>query len=99
MRQRDFARRKRVRVHREAVILGGNFHLVALKVQHRVVAAVMPELELISLSSKRQADNLVAEANSEDGHTAGEFPHGLGRVIERLGISRSIGEKDAVGFE
>ena len=38
-----------LRVHCKTVILSCNLHLLALKIQNRMITAVMPKLQLVSL--------------------------------------------------
>ena len=42
---------------------------------HRLVAAVMAELELVGLAAERQAEDLVAEADAEDRLLADQLAH------------------------
>src|ERR1044071_5363468 len=52
-------------IHREAVVLRRDFHLLPLDVQHRMISAVMPELQLVCPASEGESENLVSEANAE----------------------------------
>src|SRR5262245_28352486 len=61
-------RRQRRRVDREAVILAGDDDAAALQVLHRVVGAVMAEFHLQRLRPRREAHELVAQADAEGRH-------------------------------
>ena len=54
-----------VRVDVVIVILRGDFHLACLVVEDGMIAAVMPEFELVGFSAEREAEELVAQANTE----------------------------------
>src|SRR5437879_9615877 len=56
--------------HRKVVVLGRDLHLASLQVEHRMVRPVMPEFQLIRLQSQRESDDLMTEADSEDGPLA-----------------------------
>jgi hypothetical protein len=58
--------RQRFRVHREAVILRGDFHLAGFQIFHRLVAATMAELELERFSAECLTKDLVAEADAKN---------------------------------
>ena len=62
----DVVQVETLRVDGEAVILGRDLDLLALEVQHRMIAAVMAELQLVRLAAQSQAQNLMAEADAED---------------------------------
>jgi hypothetical protein len=48
------------------VVMTGDLHLAGLRVLHRMIAAVMPELQLVGLAAKRQTNQLMAQADAED---------------------------------
>ena len=96
MRQNHFTRLQRIRVHREAVILRGDFHLPGFQIQDGMIAAVVAELEFVRLPAQGQADDLVAEANAEDGHAAHHVAHGLRGVLNRFRVARAVGKKHPI---
>src|SRR5213595_2082193 len=97
--ERDFARLERIRIDSETVVLRRDFHLLRFQIQHRMVPAVVAELQLVGAAAEREADDLVAEADAEDGDAAHEIAHGLGCVLDWLGIARAVREKHTVGFQ
>src|SRR6185437_4961746 len=61
-----------------------------------MVPAVVPELQLISLAAKREAQQLMSQANSENGLAPCQLAKILLPVGHRLGVAGSIREKDSV---
>ena len=59
---------KRCAIDGEAVVLAGDLDAAGVEVLHRLVAAAMAELELVGLGADRPAQQLVAEADAENGH-------------------------------
>ncbi len=51
----DLVEVERIRIHREAVIVGGDLHLLGDLVAHRMVGAAVAELQLVGLAAQRQA--------------------------------------------
>ena len=90
---------ERVRVHGEAVILRRDLDLAGGQVHHRLIAAVVAELELVGLAAERQTQDLMAEADTEDRLLADQSLHVLFGVGHGVGIARPVGEKNAVGIE
>src|SRR5437879_13338495 len=66
--------------HRKVVVLGRDLHLASLQVEHRMVRPVVPELQLIRLQSQRESDDLMTEADSEDGPLAEQRPYRMDRT-------------------
>ena len=62
----DLVQVERIGIHREAVIVRRDLHLVGELVQHRVIGAAMAELQLVGLAAKREAENLMAQADAEN---------------------------------
>nr|GEU28458.1 hypothetical protein [Tanacetum cinerariifolium] len=89
--------RQGVRVHGKAVVLGRDQHLFAVQVLHRVVGAVVAELHFQGGRARRQAQDLVAEANAEQRHFfCHQLARGGNRVIARLRVTRTVGQEHAV---
>src|SRR5271166_2735133 len=63
-----------------------------------MVAAVVPELQLVGLAAQRDSDQLMAEADAEDGDLAHHAADVLLCVGHRLGIAGAVGEEDTVGL-
>src|SRR5262245_48406751 len=95
----DVAEIQALRIDRESVILRCDFHLPAFQIQHRMIAAVMSELELVCLPTESQTQNLVSETNPEDGFSPEKTPHILDRIFERLRISGPVRQKNSVGLQ
>ena len=99
VREIHFVQVQRIRIHREAVIVRRDLHLLGHVVQHRMIRAAVPELELVGLAAERQAENLMAQADAEDRFLADQFADLLRLELERLGIARPVREKHAVRLE
>ena len=64
-----------------------------------MIGAVMTELHLQRACADREPEYLMPEADAEGRHLArDEFTRRRDRVVARLGIAGSIGEKYAVGL-
>src|SRR5438477_11494715 len=99
VRQFDFVLRQRVGIYGEVMVVRGDLDLPGVQLLHRMIAAVVPELEFESLAAERDASQLVAEADAEDGlasHEAADIVHGVGAGF---GIAGAVREKDAVWFQ
>ncbi len=59
----------------------------------------MAELQLVGLAAHRQAEQLVAQADAEDGLLADQLADVGDLRLERLGIAGAVGEEDAVGIQ
>ncbi len=92
-----WCRVERGRVDGVVVVLRGDFDLAGVEVLDGMVGAVVAELELVGLAAKRQAEDLVAEADAEERRLAGEVADVLLRVVEGLGIAGAVRKEDAVG--
>src|SRR5205814_8140437 len=82
----------------EAVVLGGELDTAVGGAGHRMVRAVVAEGELERRQAERKAEELVAEADPEDGHLAEELPDGGDAVADRLGIAGTVREKHPIGI-
>src|SRR5215813_5057178 len=87
VRQFDFALSERVRIDGEVVVVRGDLDLAALETLHRMIAAVMPELQFVCPAAQREADELMPEADAEDRSLAHESADIVAGVIHRLGIA------------
>ena len=83
-------------VHRKAVVLGRYLYTAGLQVLHRLIGTSVTKLHLIGLSTHRAGENLMPQANPEDGQLAEQRRNRLVRPGDRGGVSGSIGEKDAM---
>ena len=57
-------------IHSKAVILGSDFHFPTVQVHNRLIPSMMTESQLVSFASQCQVQNLVSEANTENGNFA-----------------------------
>ena len=87
----------------KTVVLGGDLHLAAPLVAHRMIRASMAELELERGGSQRQTQQLMTQANAEDRHAA---PFGAAldqlfqfgdRPFDRRRVSGTVRQEDPVG--
>src|SRR5665811_1428008 len=69
----DLAQVERIRVHGEAVIVRGDLHASGELIAHRMVGAAMSEFELVGLAAEGEAEQLVAQADAEDGLASDEL--------------------------
>lgn len=88
-----------VDVHREAVVLAGDFHPAGEAVLHGLVAAPVAELELEGASPQGQTHELVPQADAEQGFLAQALPGVVDAVGHRRGVAGAVGQDDAVGIQ
>ena len=82
----------------EAVVLAGDLDPPGRQVLDRVVGAVVTERQLVGLEADRAAQQLMAEADPEDGTLTDELADRADDVVERRGIAGAVGEEDRVGI-
>ena len=89
--------RQRVGIDGEAVVLGGDLDGAGVQLLHRMVAAAMPELQLVGLRAERQGHQLVAQTDAEHRHAG---VHQLANVVDGVGhrrrIAGAVAQEDAV---
>ena len=73
----DVARWQRIRIHAESMILRGDLHLAAQEIFHRMIRSMVAETQLERFAAKREAAELVAQANSKNGHAAKQATNGF----------------------
>src|SRR6185295_7552863 len=71
---------QRIDVHGEAVVLGRDLDLAGGEILDGLVSAVMAELELVGLPAEGQAEDLMAQADAEDGDVSEEARDLLARA-------------------
>ena len=81
---------ERIGIHGEAVILGSYLHLPGFKVFNRLVSSAMPEFKFEGLSSKCETQDLVSQADSEDGFFSDKFSYVSRGVFDRGRVSGSV---------
>ena len=62
-----------------------------------MIRAAVAELQLEGFRAAGEAEELVAEADAEDGLLAEQAADGADGVFERFGVAGAVGEEDAVG--
>ena len=83
--------------YREPMVLGGDKYLAAAKISHRMIASPVPVRQLGCGTTVGQANELVAETDSERGQArVRQLANGLQYVADRRWIARSVGKKEAV---
>src|SRR5687767_4371718 len=87
---------RRISLDREAVVLARDEHLVRRDLENGMVRPAVPEGELVRLQTCCQPEQLMAEADSEDGSLAEEMSHGLELGRERRGVAWAVREQDPV---
>ena len=81
------------------VVLARDLDRARLQVLHRVVGAVVPERQLVRGPAERSRQELVAEADPEDGDAADQVGDGGRRTGQGGRIARAVGEEYAVRLE
>ena len=99
MRDRAAAVTLAVVAHGEAVVLGGDLDLAGAQVLDRVVGAAVAELELERAPAQGQGEQLVAEADAEDGHLAEEPRTVLTTYVTAAGSPGPFERKTPSGCE
>ena len=89
--------RQRRGIDGEAVILARDQHLSGVAVEHRMIRAVMSEFHLERAATRREAQQLVTEADAEH-RQAGrdDFADGRDGVVAGLRIARAVRQEHAV---
>jgi hypothetical protein len=87
---------QRARVHREPVILTGDFDPFRRFVQDRHIAPVVAELKLVGVRTGGQSHHLVSQANPQQGHGSDQLAKGFDGLRDRLGIPRPVAHQHAV---
>src|SRR5713226_4392783 len=99
VRNLDVAGRQRVRIDGKAVVLRRDFDPIGGQVLHRVVGAVMAELQLERAPAQSQPADLMAQADSEDRDPPQELADVRDGVGHRLRVTGPVREKHAIGRE
>src|SRR5262249_7436262 len=86
--QLDIALLERIGIDSEVVVVRGDLNLAALKAFHRMIAAVVPELQLVCPATECETDELMSQTNAEDRSLAHEATNVVTSVVDRLWIAR-----------
>src|SRR5439155_10241980 len=81
----------------EAVVLAGDFDSAGVEVFDGLVAAAVAEFQFKSFSADGAAEELVAEADAEDGDFAEDALEWSDGVVEGGGVAGAVGDEEAVG--
>src|ERR1035438_6053688 len=81
------------------MVMRGDLDLTCLHLLHRMIAAMVTEAQFVSLSTQRDANQLMPETDAEDGHTPHHLANALLCVGHRLGIARAVRQEYAIGLE
>ena len=90
---------ERLRIDGESVVLRSNGHFARAQIFYRLIGAAMTKFQFECRAAEREAENLMAETDSEDRLFAHQIVHGFVRVWKRRWIARAVGEKNSVGIE
>ena len=96
VRELDFGLRQRIGINGEIVVMRRDLDLARVQLLHRMIATVMPELELERFAAERKTRKLMAEADAEDRLAPHEAADVIYCVGAWLGIAGAVREKDAV---
>ena len=78
------------------VVLARDFHSASPQVFHRMVAAVMAELEFGNLCAECKTQKLVTEADAHQRDLAQKLLHDCSHLREAVRVGRTVGEENAV---
>ena len=88
---------ERVGVDGEVVVLAGDLDLPGADVPDRVIATVVAERELHGARPERPAQQLVAEADPEDGDIADQSGDLVGGVLDDRRVTGPVRQEHPVG--
>src|SRR6185295_5860414 len=81
----------------EAVVLAGDSHPARRQIAHRLVPAMVAELELEGPPAEGEAQELVPQADAEKGNPGRQqLADGVDDSGQRLGVARAVREHYAV---
>ena len=66
------------------------------QVLDRLISAAVAEFQFIGPAPVGKTENLVAEADAENGFFAEQLPDGVDNTFYPLGVAGAVGEKDAI---
>src|SRR5699024_6036423 len=82
----------------ETVVLGGDRDLAGLEILHRHVGAAVAELQLVGVQAEGAAEDLVAEADTEERNVGLEYLLDLlHRVVGGCRVAWAVGDEHALG--
>src|ERR1017187_1271375 len=99
VRQLNFALRKRIWIDGKIVVMCGDFDLSARQLLHRMIPAMVAELQLEGLASQSNARELMPQTNPEDWLPSHQPPNIVDRVSTRLRIAWPVRQEHAVWLQ
>jgi hypothetical protein len=75
----------------ETMVLGSDFHFSCFFIEDRLVGTAMTKLQLESLGSTGERQELMSQANAEDRFLAQQIANRANGVSQRLWIARAVG--------
>src|SRR5438477_2627049 len=96
MRNIDLIQVKTFRIDRETVILGGDFHLLALNIKNWLISTVVSKFQFERAAAQCEPHDLMAQTNSEDGFLTKQSANVLNGVFKGFRIARTIRKKNTV---
>src|ERR1700723_62647 len=85
-------------VDREAVVLRRDLDPPRAEIHHRMICAMMPEIEFVGLAAERQPQQLMPEADAEYRLLAQNARDGSVSVRQRRGVAGSVRQENTVGI-
>src|SRR3984893_14796346 len=81
------------------MVMCRDLDLAGLQLLHRMIASVVPELQLEGLPAQRDSGQLMPQANSKNRLPTQEPSDRINRVGARFGIARPIRQKNPVWLQ
>src|SRR5207249_2453820 len=83
----------------EVVVLRSDLHLPRPQVHHRVIGPMVAELQFVGVEPHGQPENLMSQANAEDGSPPDQSTNRFDRVWDPFRIPWTVREDDAVRLD
>src|SRR5438067_7723595 len=97
VRQLNFTLSDRIGIDGEVMVVRRDLDFAAVETLYRMVAAVMPKLQLVSPAAECEPDELMSKADAEDWRLAHQPANVVPRIIHWLGIAGAVREEDTIG--
>src|SRR5208282_2342999 len=79
------------------MVLRGDLDAPRAEIHHRMIGAMMAEIELVSLAAQRQPDQLMTKADAEHRLLAQHARDGSVSIWQRRRITGSVRQENSVG--
>ena len=99
MRQLNFVGVDRLGIDGEVVVVCGDFDLSRTQLLHGMIATVVAELQLESLSAERDAGELMPQADAKNWLAPHQSPDGIYGIRTRLGIAGAVRKENSVRLQ